>query len=109
MAKKDIIVTTGFEIPNKKILKIISVVTGNTVRSRNIGRDFSAGLKSIIGGEVKTYTEMTRDAREEAYNRMVNEAIKLKADAIIGVRFSTSVVMQGASEMLAYGTAIKLK
>ncbi|MBU0459963.1 MAG: YbjQ family protein [Nanoarchaeota archaeon] len=102
------IVTTGNEIPGKKISQIIGVVKGSTVRARNIGRDIGAGFKSIIGGEVKTYTEMTMNARDEAYNRMVNEAVDLKADAIIGVRFTTSMVMQGASEMLAYGTAVKL-
>lgn len=107
--KKEIIVTTGFEIPNKKIVKILGIVKGNTVRARNIGRDIGAGLKNLVGGEVKTYTEMTVMAREEAYNRMVNQAIDLKADAIIGFNFSTSMVMQGASEMLAYGTAVKLK
>jgi len=105
----DIIVTTGNEIPGKKIIKILGVVKGSTVRARNIGRDIGAGLKSIVGGEVKTYTEMTMNAREEAYNRMVNEALNLKADAIIGVKFTTSMVMAGASEMLAYGTAVKIK
>lgn len=104
----NIIVTTGNEVPGKKIVKILTVVKGSTVRARNIGRDIGAGLKSIVGGEVKTYTEMTMNARDEAYNRMVNEAIDLKADAIIGVRFTTSMVMAGASEMLAYGTAVKI-
>jgi uncharacterized protein YbjQ (UPF0145 family) len=103
-----IIVTTGTEIPGKKVAKIIGVVKGSTVRARNIGRDIGAGFKNIIGGEVKTYTEMTKTAREEAYNRMVNEAIDMKADAVIGVRFTTSMVMNGASEMLAYGTAVKI-
>ena len=84
------------------------MVKGNTVRARNLGRDIGAGLKSIVGGEVKTYTKMTSMARDEAHNRMVNEAIDLKADAIIGVRFTTSVVLKGASEMLAYGTAVKI-
>lgn len=106
---KEIIVTTGLEIPDRKIIKILGLVKGNTVRARNIGRDIGAGIRNLVGGEVKTYTEMTIQAREEAYNRMVNEAIDLKADAIIGVKFSTSMVMQGASEMLAYGTAVKLK
>ena len=68
-----------------------------------------AGLKTIVGGEIKSYTEMTTQAREEAFNRMVNEAVELKADAIINIRFTTSVVMQGAAEMLAYGTAVKLQ
>ncbi|NOR84734.1 heavy metal-binding domain-containing protein [archaeon] len=104
----DIIVTTGTDIPGKKIIQILGVAKGNTVRARNIGRDIGAGLKNIVGGEVKTYTEMTQNSRDEAYNRMVNEAINLKADAIIGVRFTTSMVMAGASEMLAYGTAVKI-
>jgi len=108
MAEK-IIVTTGLEIPKREIIEILGIVKGNTVRARNLGRDIGAGLKNLVGGEVKTYTEMTIQAREEAYNRMVNEAIDLKADAIIGVSFSTSMVMQGASEMLVYGTAVKLK
>lgn len=104
----DIIVTTGNEVPGKKIINVLGVVQGSTVRARNIGRDIGAGLKSIVGGEVKTYTEMTKNAREEAYNRMVNEALDLKANAIIGVRFTTSMIMKGASEMLAYGTAVKI-
>ncbi len=104
----DIIITTGNEIPEKKITKILGVVRGSTVRARNIGRDIGAGFKNIIGGEVKTYTEMTKQSRDEAFNRMVNEALDLKADAVIGVRFTTSMVMAGASEMLAYGTAIKI-
>lgn len=105
---KEIIVTTANEIPGKKVKQVLGVVRGNTVRARNIGRDIGAGFKNIIGGEVKTYTEMTSDSRDEAYNRMVNEAIDLGADAIIAMRFMTSMVMQGASEMLAYGTAVKL-
>lgn len=104
----DIIVTTGNEIPGKQTTQILGVVKGSTVRSRNVGRDIGASFKSIIGGEVKTYTEMTQNARDEAYNRMVNEAIDLGAEAIIGVRFTTSMVMNGASEMLAFGTAIKI-
>lgn len=106
---KEIIVTTGFDIPGKKIINILGIVKGNTVRSRNLGRDIGAGLRNLVGGEVKTYTEMTIHSRQEAYNRMINDAISLKADAIIGVKFTTSMVMQGSSEMLAYGTAVKLK
>ncbi len=105
---ENIIITTGNEIPGKNITEILGVVKGSTVRARNIGRDIGAGLKSIVGGEVKTYTEMTMNARDEAYNRMVNEALDMKADAVINVRFTTSMVMTGASEMLAYGTAVKL-
>ncbi|MFH1308126.1 MAG: YbjQ family protein [archaeon] len=104
----EIIVTTAEEIPGKKIKKVLGIVKGNTVRARNIGRDIGAGLKNIIGGEVKTYTQMTEQARDEAYNRMVNQAIDMGADAIVCMRFMTSMVMTGASEMLAYGTAVKL-
>lgn len=104
----EIIVTTGNELPGKKIVKVLGVVKGSTVRARNIGRDIGAGFKSIIGGEIKTYTDMTKNARDEAYNRMVNEAVELKANGIIGVRFTTSMVMAGASEMLAYGTAVMI-
>ncbi len=104
----DMIVTTGTDVPGKKIAKVLGVVKGSTVRARNVGRDIGAGFKSLVGGEIKTYTEMTQNARDEAYNRMVNDAIDMKADAIIGTRFMTSMVMAGASEMLAYGTAVKL-
>ena len=109
MEKNNMIVTTSLEVPDKKVVEILGVVKGNTVRARNIGRDIGAGFKSIVGGEIKTYTDMIVNARDEAYNRMVNQAIDLKADAIIGVRFMTSMIMQGASEMLAYGTAVKSK
>lgn len=104
----DMIITTGNDVPGKKIAKVLGVVKGSTVRARNVGRDIGAGFKSLVGGEIKTYTEMTQNARDEAYNRMVNEAIDMKADAIISTRFMTSMVMAGASEMLAYGTAVKL-
>jgi uncharacterized protein YbjQ (UPF0145 family) len=106
---ENIIVTTGNNIPGKEIIEILGVVKGSTVRARNIGRDIGAGIRNIVGGEVKTYTEMTKDSREEAYNRMVNEALNLGADAVTGIRFTTSMVMAGASEMLAYGTAVKIK
>jgi len=105
----ELITSTTTEIPGKKVAEVLGIAKGNTIRARNIGRDIGAGLKTIIGGEIKSYTQMTTQAREEAFNRMVNDAIEMKADAIIGIRFSTSMIMQGASEMLAYGTAVKLK
>jgi uncharacterized protein YbjQ (UPF0145 family) len=105
----ELIIATANEIQGKEIVKVFGVVKGNTVRARNIGRDIGAGFKNIVGGEIKTYTEMISDAREEANNRMINQAIELGANAIIGVRFTTSMVTQGAAEMLAYGTAVKLK
>ncbi len=104
-----IILTTTEEVPGKKIVQILGVVRGSTVRARNIGRDIGAGFKNIIGGEIKTYTELTEQSRDEAFNRMVNKAIELDADAVVGIRFMTCMVMQGASEMLAFGTAVKLK
>ena len=105
---KNIIITNTSEIPEKKVKEIIGIVRGNTVRSRNIGRDIGAAFKNIVGGEIKTYTELITQARDEALNRMINNAIKMGADAVVNVRFMTSTVMAGASEMLAYGTAVKL-
>ncbi len=106
---KDIIIATSNNLPNKEISEVLGIAKGSTVRARNIGRDIGAGIRNIVGGEVKAYTEMTMQAREEACNRMINEALEMNADAIIGVRFTTSMVMTGASEMLAYGTAVKVK
>ena len=103
----EIIVTTGNDVPGKKIKKVLGIVRGNTVRARNIGRDIGAMLKNIVGGEIKTYTELTSQARDEAFNRMVNNAIDMGADGIIAMRFTTATVMQGAEEMLAFGTAVK--
>ncbi|MBT3691101.1 YbjQ family protein [Candidatus Woesearchaeota archaeon] len=103
------IVTTGNEVPNNDVGEILGVVRGSTVRARNVGRDIGASFKNLVGGEIKTYTDMANNARDEAFNRMVNQAIDLGADAIIGARFMTSMILQGASEMLAFGTAVKLK
>ena len=103
------IITTTDYIPNKEVKEILGLVKGNTIRARHIGRDIMAGLKNIVGGEIKSYTQLLTSAREEAVNRMIEEATKLSADAIINIRFSTSAVMQGASEIMAYGTAVKLK
>jgi uncharacterized protein YbjQ (UPF0145 family) len=101
------IITTTAKIPGYEI-EILGVVFGNTVRSKHIGKDIAAGLKSIVGGELQEYTEMLSDARTEAMNRMINEAEKLKADAVVNIRFTTSQTMSTAAELLAYGTAVKL-
>ncbi|MFH0711814.1 MAG: YbjQ family protein [archaeon] len=106
---KELITTTTMEIPGRQIIKILGVAKGNTIRARHVGRDIAAGFKNLVGGEIKSYTEMTTQAREEAFNRMVNDAISMGADAIVGIRYSTSMIMTGAAEMLAYGTAVKLK
>ncbi len=109
MVEKEIILSTIDRIPNKTIVETLGVVKGNTIRARWFGRDIAAGLKMIIGGEIKGYTKMIADARDEAIKRMAEEAKKLDADAVVNIRFTTSTVMQGAAEILAYGTAVKLK
>lgn len=97
------------KIEGKKIIETLGLVKGNTIRARWFGRDIAAGLKTLIGGEIKSYTDMMTKARDQAVERMVDEAKKLKADAVINVRFTSSEVMQGASEILVYGTAVKLR
>ena len=106
---KEIITTTTDSLPNKKVSEILGIVKGSTIRARHIGRDIAASFKNVIGGEIKSYTQMISQSREEAFNRMVNDAADQGADAVINVRFVTSMVMQGAAEILAYGTAVKLK
>lgn len=100
--------TTDF-IPGREIAEVIDIARGSTVRARNIGRDFLSGLKNLVGGEITAYTKLMADAREEALFRMEEDALDIGADAIINVRFMTSMVMQGCAEILAYGTAVKLK
>ncbi len=95
-------------IPGKKIQSSLGLVRGNTIRARHIGRDIVAGLRGIVGGEIVEYTKLIAEAREQAIDRMIGEAKKLNADAVINVRFTTSVLMGGAAELLAYGTAVKL-
>ncbi len=102
-----IIVTTP-EVPNKKIIKVHGIARGSTVRARNVGRDIFAGIKNLVGGEIKEYTRLQADAREEALQRLITDARKMSANAVINVRFTTSVIMQGTSEMLAYGTAVTI-
>jgi uncharacterized protein YbjQ (UPF0145 family) len=86
-----------------------SPVTGNVVQSKHVGRDIMAGLKTLVGGEIKSYTEMLTEARHIAISRLVEEALKLDVDALVNLRFTTSSIMSGSSEILAYGTAVKLK
>ena len=100
--------TTTSDVPGHNY-EILGVVVGSTVRAKNIGKDIMAALKNIVGGEIQEYTEMLKDARKEAINRMINEAKNIGADAVINVRFMTSAITQGAAEILAYGTAVKLE
>ncbi len=88
---------------------VLGMVKGNVVQSKNIGKDIGAGFKTLVGGELKGYTDMLQEARQIATKRMVDEAESIGADAIIGVRFSSSAIMQGAAEVIAYGTAVKFK
>lgn len=94
------------KITGKKIVKNLGLVKGNTIRARHVGRDIMAGLRTIIGGEVREYTKMLAETREQSLDRMVEEAVKLGANAVINVRFSTSQILKGAAELLAYGTAV---
>lgn len=100
-----IITTTDF-IPGKKIKTVLGLVKGNTVRARNIGKDILAAFKNIVGGEIQEYTKLIAEAREQALDRMKQNAEALGANAVISVRFGTSYVMQNAAEILAYGTAV---
>ncbi len=103
-----IIVSTDF-VSGKNIHQTLGLVKGNTIRAKWFGKDIMAGLRQVVGGELKEYTEMLTEAREEALTRMIQEAEKIGADAIINVRFTTSQVMASAAEILVYGTAVKLK
>ncbi|GAA4276885.1 YbjQ family protein [Aquimarina mytili] len=103
------IISTTETVPNKEISEILGIARGSTVRARNIGRDVFAGLKNIVGGEIEEYTKLQAHSREQAMKRMIQDAKNLGADGVINIRLTTSMVMQGASEILAYGTAVKLK
>ena len=103
-----LIVNTDF-VEGKKISETLGVVKGEIVQSKNIGRDILAGLKTIVGGEIANYTKMISEAREIATKRMIKEAEKLGADAVINVRYGSSTVLQGCAEIIAYGTAVKFK
>jgi uncharacterized protein YbjQ (UPF0145 family) len=103
------IVTTTETVPNKEIVEILGIARGSTVRARNVGRDIFAGLKSIIGGEIQEYTELQIQSREQAMERMIMDAEKMGADAILNVRLSTAMIMASTAEILVYGTAVKLK
>lgn len=96
-------------IPGRETEHILGIARGSTVRARNIGRDIFAGLKNLVGGEISEYTKLQAEAREQALQRMTDDALSLGADAVVNIRITTSMIMQGCSEILAYGTAVKLK
>ena len=101
------IITTTDHIPGATIIESLGLVRGSTVRSRHIGRDIMAGFRNIVGGEVVEYTKLLAEAREQSIQRMVDSAESMGANAIVGARFITSAVAQGAAELVAYGTAVK--
>ena len=102
------IVSTTNEIPRAEIATVLGIARGNTIRTRHLGRDLMAGLKGVVGGEVESYTKLMAESREQAIARMIEHAEALGADAIVGMRVATSVLMTTAAEILAYGTAVKL-
>jgi len=106
--KRDILVTNTETIVGKEIVEVLGLVQGNTVRAKHIGKDIVAQLKNIVGGEVTDYTRLFSEAREVAISRMIENAISVGADAVVNVRFVSSMISQGMSELLAYGTAVKL-
>lgn len=103
---ENILVTTTHTIAGKKITRTIGLVKGNTIRARHVGHDILAGLKNLVGGEISDYTKMIAECREEALDRMVAEAVTNGANAVVGMRFATSEMMEHAAELLAYGTAV---
>jgi len=97
------------DIPGREIREVLGLVKGNTIQSKHVGKDLMAGLKTLVGGEISEYTEMLSEARDIAIRRMLKEAEDMGADAVVNIRFATSAIMQGAAELLVYGTAVKLK
>ena len=100
--------STTETVPGRDVVEVLGVVRGNTVRARNAGRDFTQGLRDLVGGELTSYTGLMTEARDEAFDRMVAEAEDLDADAVVNVRFTTSNIAQSGAEILAYGTAVTL-
>ncbi|MBL7052974.1 MAG: YbjQ family protein [Candidatus Marinimicrobia bacterium] len=103
------LITTQDKFEDKKIVETFGIVRGNTIRARHVGKDILAGLRTLVGGEIFEYTKLLAESREQAIDRMIDNAESLGANAIVCVRFSTSTVMQGSAELLAYGTAVKIQ
>ncbi len=107
--QKQMIYTNTPDVPGREIEQVLGIVTGNVVQTKHVGKDIVASFKTIVGGEISGYTEMLTEARHKAISRMVQAALELNADAVVNLRFTTSGIMKNASEILAYGTAVKLK
>lgn len=102
------ILSTIHTVPNREITEILGIARGSTVRARHVGRDIVGALKNIVGGEIEEYTQLQAEAREQALERLKEDARKLNADAVVGVLITTAMVTRGAAEIMAYGTAVKL-
>jgi len=100
------IVVTTDSIPGRRVVKTLGLVKGNTIRARHVGKDILAGLKGLVGGAIVEYTKMVAESREQSLDRLVEEGESLGANAVVGLRFTTASMMQGAAELLAYGTAV---
>lgn len=107
--RHDILLTTIDQPPDRRVVRVLGIVRGNAVRARHVGRDILAGLRNLVGGEIRDYTKLLAESREQAMDRMADQAVSLGANAVLGLRFTTSVVMGGAAELLAYGTAVVLE
>ncbi len=103
------LITTQDEFADKSIAETLGLVKGNTIRARHIGKDIMAGIRNLVGGEITEYTKMLAESREQSLDRMIKHAESIGADGIVCLRFTTSAVMQGSAELLAYGTAVKFK
>jgi len=108
-SSSSIVISNTESIPGREIVEFYGVVTGNTVRAKHVGRDIMAGLKNIVGGELRGYTELLQDSRKEATDRMIEQASSMGANAVVNVRFATSSISQGAAELFAYGTAVRVR
>ena len=106
--QRQILIVTSDDVPGRAVIGTLGLVRGNAVRARHVGRDLMAVFKNIVGGELSDYTKLLAESREQALDRLAEQAVALGADAVVALRFQTSMVMNGASEMLAYGTAVKL-
>ena len=109
VSKSEMIVTTTDGVPGREVVQVLGLVRGSTVRAKHIGSDIVASLRNLVGGEVKEYAQLLAAAREQSYDRMVDEAFELSAHAIVAVRMETSTIQQAASEVVFYGTAVRLK
>ncbi|HAK47234.1 MAG TPA: hypothetical protein DCO79_15110 [Spirochaeta sp.] len=109
MSENGIILVTTDSIPGRKVVKVLGMARGNTIRARHMGKDIMAGFKNMVGGEIVDYTKMMAESREQAIDRLIEDAQSLGADAVVGLKFTTTSVMQGAAEFLVYGTAVTLE